>query len=114
LSRDIRFLNILLHRKGIRKSQSCGGGGFLLNNVSCNSVKLNLTFLGDDSGVLLSGRVLVLLEDLQVFKCFKSPSEDFTETSLVFVSKIASVLVGAENVLEGGNTSVWLQVNLSG
>jgi hypothetical protein len=95
-------------------SESGSGGSLLLfNNLSCNSVKFHLTFNGDDSGVLLGGEVLVLLENLQVFKCFKSPSDDFSETSLMLASQVTSVLIRAENMLEGGNTSVGLQVDLS-
>lgn len=85
-----------------------------MNNLSCNSVEFSLTFLGDDSGELLGGGVLVLLEDLEVFKSLESPSEDLSETSLVFASEVASVLIGAENVLKGRDTSVGLKEDLSG
>lgn len=85
-----------------------------MDDLGGDSVEFGLTFNGDDSGELLGGGVLVSLEDLKIFEGLEGPSEDLTETSLVLVSEVTSVLVGAENVLKGGDTSVGLKVDLSG
>lgn len=86
----------------------------LLGNLGGDSVKFSLTFLGDGSGELLGGRILVLLDNLEFLKGLKSPSEDLSVSSLMLASKATSVLVGSEDVLEGRNTSVRLKVDLSG
>ena len=86
----------------------------LLGNLGGDSVEFSLSFLGDGSGELLGGGILVFLDNLEFLKGLKSPSEDLSVSRLMLASKATSVLVGSEDVLEGRNTSVRLKVDLSG
>ncbi len=85
----------------------------ILSDVVSNDVQLLLSVLGDDSGPLFLARLLILGEDTELFQSLERPSDDFTSTSLVVSSSDSVSFVRTVDVLQGSDTDVSSQIDLS-